>query len=92
MRARPRTQHRAVQRAPTAQGFVLLEALYTSGMSIVDRIKRLFGGEGRNVDTHDTRIDKLTSTREGQALTQNEGGGIPPGYLPTGVDEGRPKK
>jgi hypothetical protein len=61
-------------------------------MSIVDRIKRLFGGEGRTVDTDSQRIDKMTSTREGQALTQSEGGGIPPGYLPTGVDERRPKK
>lgn len=61
-------------------------------MSIVDRLKRFFSGEGRTVDTQDQRIDKLTSTREGQALTQNEGGGIPPNYLPTGVDEHRPKK
>ena len=43
-------------------------------------------------DTQDQRIDKLTSSREGQALTQSEGGGIPPNHLPTGVDEGRPKK
>jgi hypothetical protein len=61
-------------------------------MSILERVKRIFGGEGRTVDTHDQRIDQLTSIREGQALTQNEGGGIPPNYLPTGVDEGRPKK
>ncbi len=61
-------------------------------MSIIDRIKRLFSSEGRTVDTEDQRIDKLTSAREGQALTQSEGGSIPPGYLPTGVDEGRPKK
>ena len=61
-------------------------------MSIIDRIKRVFSGEDRTVDTHDQRIDKLTSSREGQALTQSEAGGIPPNYLPTGVDEGRPKK
>jgi hypothetical protein len=61
-------------------------------MSIIERIKRMFSGADRTVDTDSMRIDKLTSTREGQALTQNEGGGIPPGYLPTGVDEGRPKK
>jgi hypothetical protein len=61
-------------------------------MSILERVKRIFSGEGRTVDTHDQRIDHLTSSREGQALTQNEGGGIPPNYLPTGVDEGRPKK
>jgi hypothetical protein len=61
-------------------------------MSILERIRRIFSGEDRTVDTQDQRIDKLTSSREGQALTQNEGGGIPPNYLPTGVDEGRPKK
>ena len=61
-------------------------------MSIIERLRRLFVGEDRTVDTEDARIDKLTSTREGQALTQNEGGGIPPNYLPTGVDEGRPNK
>ena len=61
-------------------------------MSIVERLKRFFSGEGRSVDTDSERIDKLTSTREGQALTQSEGGGIPPNYLPTGMDEGRPKK
>ena len=60
-------------------------------MGIVERIRRLFS-EDRTVETNDTRIDKMTSAREGQALTQNEGGGIPPNYLPTGVDEGRPKK
>ena len=61
-------------------------------MNIIERIRSFFAGEGRTVDTQDQRIDKLTSTREGQALTQSEGGGIPPNYLPTGVDEGRPKK
>lgn len=61
-------------------------------MTIIDRIKRFISAKDRTVDTDSQRIDKLTSTREGQALTQSEGGGIPPGYLPTGVDEGRPKK
>lgn len=61
-------------------------------MSLLERIRRVFDNADRTVDTDSMRIDKLTSTREGQALTQNEGGGIPPGYLPTGVDEGRPKK
>jgi hypothetical protein len=61
-------------------------------MSILERIKHLLSGKDRTVDTHDQRIDQLTSSRESQALTQSEGGGIPPGYLPTGVDEGRPKK
>ena len=61
-------------------------------MSIIGRIKRVFSGEDRTVETHDQRIDKLTSSREGQSLTQSEGGGIPPNYLPTGVEEGRPKR
>lgn len=61
-------------------------------MRPIERLRRVVSGEDRTVDTDSQRIDKLTSTREGQALTQNEGGGIPPGYLPTGVDEGRPKK
>jgi hypothetical protein len=61
-------------------------------VSLVERLRRFFSGQGRTVDTHDQRIDKLTSAREGQALTQSEGGGIPPNYLPTGVDEGRPRK
>jgi hypothetical protein len=61
-------------------------------MSMIERIKRFLSDEDRTVDTESMRIDKLTSTREGQALTQSEGGGIPPGYLPTGADERRPKK
>ena len=61
-------------------------------MRPIERLRRVVSGEDRTVDTDSQRIDKLTSTREGQALTQNEGGGIPPGYLPTGVDERRPKK
>jgi hypothetical protein len=61
-------------------------------MSIVDRIKRLFGGEGRTVDTQSNRIDNSTVARQGDVFTQSEGGAIPPNYLPTGVDEGRPKK
>src|SRR5687767_6870863 len=43
-------------------------------MSILERIRRIFSGEDRTVDTQDQRIDKLTSSREGQALTQSEGG------------------
>jgi hypothetical protein len=61
-------------------------------MSIIARIKRFFRGEGRTVDTDTTRIDSLTTAREGQTITQNEGGSIPPNYLPTGVDERRPRK
>ena len=62
-------------------------------MSIVERIKRLFSGKDRTVDTarpaHRQADVALARVR---ALTQSEGGGIPPNYLPTGVDEGRPKK
>ena len=35
-------------------------------MSILERIKRIFSGKDRTVDTQDQRIDKLTSSREGQ--------------------------
>jgi hypothetical protein len=52
-------------------------------MGIVERIRRLFS-EDRTVDTDSARIDKLTSSREGHELTQSEGSGIPPNYLPTG--------
>jgi hypothetical protein len=52
-------------------------------MSIIERIKRLFTDKDRTVDTASGRIDKITA---------GEGGAIPPNYLPTGVDEGRPKK
>jgi hypothetical protein len=61
-------------------------------MSIIERIKRLFGGEDRTVDTESHRIDTMTAGRSGEIYSQSEGGSIPPNYLPTGVDEGRPKK
>ena len=34
----------------------------------------------------------MTAARHGDVHTQSEGGSIPPNYLPTGVDEGRPRK
>jgi hypothetical protein len=84
---------RGPERANTLATLCALHsALYAPEMGVLERIRRLFSDEDRMVDTDSTRIDKLTSTREGQALTQNEGGGIPPNYLPTGVDESRPKK
>lgn len=62
-------------------------------MSIVERIRRLFRSEGRTVDTDQRRIDSMTIARESDQLLGGEhGGGIPPNYLPTDVDEGRPKK
>jgi hypothetical protein len=61
-------------------------------MKILERIKRLFGGDDRTVETDAGRIDKMTAGRQGDVFTQSEGGAIPPNYLPTGVDEGRPRK
>jgi hypothetical protein len=39
-------------------------------------------------DMTDRRIDRMTVAR----FDSSESGSIPPNYLPTGVDEGRPKK
>jgi hypothetical protein len=43
-------------------------------------------------DTVDTRVDSMTAAHQYDVFTQSDGGGLPPNYLPTGVDEGRPKK
>jgi hypothetical protein len=43
-------------------------------------------------DTAEERIDTMTAARGWDHFNQSEGGAIPPNYLPTGVDEGRPKK
>jgi hypothetical protein len=48
-------------------------------------------GEGEK-DTADARIDSMTAAHQYDVFTQSDGGSIPPNYLPTGVDEGRPKK
>jgi hypothetical protein len=62
-------------------------------MSIVDSIRRFFErNSDRTHDTHSDRIDAMTAARGYDHLDQTDGGGIPPNYLPTGVDEGRPKK
>ena len=61
-------------------------------MSIVERIKHLLSGKDRTVDTADARIDAVTSARSTDQIMGGEHGGLPPNYLPTGVDEGRPKK
>jgi hypothetical protein len=62
-------------------------------MRIIDRIKRLFGGKERTADTDVERIDSMTAARGTDHLQDGtEGGAIPPNYLPTGVDEGRPRK
>jgi hypothetical protein len=60
---------------------------------MLDRIRNWWKhrAEGEK-DTVDARIDSITAGRQFDAFTQSDGGGIPPNYLPTGVDEGRPKK
>ncbi len=61
---------------------------------MLDRIQRWWrrrsepGGKG----TFDSRVDDMTAARGDDAARGGEGGSIPPNYLPTGVDEGRPKK
>jgi|EndMetStandDraft_8_1072994.scaffolds.fasta_scaffold5057681_1 hypothetical protein len=61
-------------------------------MGIVERIRRLFS-EDRTVDTDAERTDAMTAARGIDPLQRGtEGGAIPPNYLPTGMDEGRPKK
>lgn len=52
---------------------------------ILRRWRRLSGAEE---DMTDRRIDRLTVAR----FDSSESGSIPPNYLPTGVDEHRPKK
>jgi hypothetical protein len=56
---------------------------------MLDRIKawwrRRSAGER---DNYDTRVDTLTVAR----FDGGESGAIPPNYVRTGVDEGRPKK
>ena len=61
-------------------------------MSILDRIRRLFSDD-RARETSSERIDAVTAARGTDHLEGGtEGGGLPPNYLPTGMDEGRPKK
>lgn len=40
----------------------------------------------------DSRVDNMTAARADDAIRGGEGGSMPPNYLPTGVDEGRPRK
>ncbi len=63
-------------------------------MSIIDSIRRFFErNSDRTLDTDSDRIDAMTAARGFDHLDdRTEGGSIPPNYLPTGVDEGRPKK
>jgi hypothetical protein len=60
---------------------------------VLDRILRWWRRRSEaDVETADSRIDTLTAARGYDHFQQSEGGAIPPNYLPTGVDEGRPKK
>jgi hypothetical protein len=47
-------------------------------------------GDGDGKNAFNSRVDNMTAARGDDAVS--EGGSIPPNYLPTGVDEGRPKK
>jgi hypothetical protein len=65
-------------------------------MSLVDSIRRFF--ERQSDATHrpdDQRIDSWAAAQDFDRtdFDGNAGNsGIPPNYLPTGVDEGRPRK
>ena len=64
-------------------------------MSIVDSIKRFFERESDAThDTHGDRMDAWAATQDVDRMDSDGAGnsGIPPNYLPTGMDEGRPKK
>jgi hypothetical protein len=48
--------------------------------------------DAADADATDGRIDSMVAARGYDHLEGGtEGGSLPPGYLPTGVDEGRPK-
>jgi hypothetical protein len=62
-------------------------------MSVFERIRRFFQRQSdASRDTHADRIDAQTAARAFDHPGRSDGGAIPPNYLPTGVDEGRPKK
>lgn len=62
-------------------------------MSVLQRIRRWFERQTDATQaTDDDRVDAMTSARQFDALNQSDGGAIPPNYLPTGVDERRPRK
>jgi hypothetical protein len=63
-------------------------------MSIIDSIRRFFERQSdTSHDTHADRMDSLASAQDFDRFDSDGAGnsGIPPNYLPTGVDEGRPK-
>ena len=63
-------------------------------MSILDSIRRFFERQSdASHDTHDDRIDAMAAAQDFDRDFDGAGNsGIPPNYLPTGMDEGRPKK
>jgi hypothetical protein len=64
-------------------------------MSIIDSIRRFFERQSdTSHDTHADRMDSLASAQDFDRFDADVAGnsGIPPNYLPTGVDEGRPRK
>jgi len=46
--------------------------------------------DGKN--TFESRIDIMAATRADDAARGSEGGSIPPNYVSTRIDEGRPRK
>jgi hypothetical protein len=62
-------------------------------MSLIERIRTFIRrSPDRTRDTDSGRIDAMTVARGTEQFYGGEHGGIPPNYLPTGVDEHRPKK
>ena len=64
-------------------------------MSIIDSIKRFFERQSdASTNPEDRRIDSWAATQDFDRTNLDGAGnsGIPPNYLPTGMDEGRPKK
>jgi hypothetical protein len=94
--------HYYERREPKAQAssWVVLRAAFArsrrspGSSAMFDRIqtwwRRRSAPEADGKDTFNSRVDTMTASRGDDAVS--EGGSIPPNYLPTGVDEGRPKK
>jgi hypothetical protein len=64
-------------------------------VGIIDSIRRFFERQSdTSHDTHGDRMDSMAAAQDFDRFDFDGAGnsGIPPNYLPTGVDEGRPKK
>ena len=46
-------------------------------VSMIERLKRMWRIQDRSLDTEHRRIDQMTASREGTAITQSEGAAIP---------------